>query len=47
MILKNVLIKNMKGSHLNAGAHIAKAFSENGFETVGFDAKGHGKSEGE
>ena len=33
-------------SHTNEGSHIAKELAKNGYEVVGFDQRGFGKSEG-
>lgn len=33
-------------SHINQGAHLAHHFAEHGIETVGFDHRGFGRSEG-
>lgn len=33
-------------SHLNEGAYVAKELSKKGYEVVGFDQRGFGKSEG-
>lgn len=33
-------------SHQNRMAHIAKSFAKEGYATVGFDFRGHGKSQG-
>jgi alpha-beta hydrolase superfamily lysophospholipase len=32
--------------HSNLGANMAKVLSENGFEVITFDLRGHGKSQG-
>lgn len=33
-------------AHLGQGAHLARCFAKEGYETVGFDHQGFGKSEG-
>lgn len=42
-----VVFLHTVGNHIGVSAHLAQFLAKHGFTTVGFDLRGHGRSEGE